>query len=545
MSLLYGVWSRHGREIPREWREYLSRRGMRRHVSISDGDDRLSIHKIDIGAFAPGYASTDQHITALAGDPILTCGLRDRTHDLRAIDSGQLEQMLKNSRGYFNLARYDRSSHELTLANDRLGMRPLYLYDDGNYVVFSGAMNVIEKLPGIELTIDPVGVLEHAAFGFPLGDRTHYLEVKCLREGTIWRNGETYRYWEWQTQPVRQDVESVMDEMYAAFQEAVRLRKGSQSKVVASLSGGLDSRCVATELWRQAAEVTSLNCSWPGSYDDVLGRMYAKRLGFNHRFKERPLNDSGGTLTHHLYELAGAKQIWAGNDASLTLGHNRQTQAVIDKLRAGDKLGAAEEFLRTCRIALSGKLLKGDWSKGAEAVPLTGLLNELPDCNERSLWFFRLRNHHRRISYFHFEQIDMVSFEFIEPLADPEVIQLCASLPIGFCLYHRMYHEWLKRFPKEITSVAWQSYPGHLPCPIELPAGYAQWAAPTRSSRSRMDALWKAFRHLDREPSQFLSRTRTALAYLLHAAGRDTSHLLKQAELIDDASRWASDGRGL
>lgn len=529
MSLIYGVWSR-GREIPREWVDYLHRQGMARHLAQSWTGRRVYLGKMDIGAFEPGWSSTQTRVTAIAGDAIITG--QGRPQDVAALESGDVEPLLRRSRGYFNLARFDG---ELILANDRLGMRPLYIYDDGELVVFCGALKIIEKLPGVRLTMDLAGVLETAAFGFPLAERTRYREVSYLSGGTIWRNGVTSRYWTWEPQPVRDDIEAVMDEMYAAFQEAIRLRC-REPKVFASLSGGLDSRCIATELWKQGAEVQTLNVSWPGSYDDVLGRMYAGKLGVTHHFKPRDLNDSGNTLTQHLFELSRASQIWGGDDASLTIGHNRQTKAAIDKLRAGDKEAAAREFLRVCKIAVSGKLLK-DRSAWAEALPLRSLLDEMPECDERTLWFFRLRNHHRRIVAFHLEEIDLVPFEFIEPLADPEVIQLCASLPIDFCLGHNMYHEWLKRFPQEIVSVAWQNYPGHLPSPTPLPPqAQSQWAIRKESSRSKLSSLTQAWRQLRREKSALVSRRAVSLAYLLHGLGvRDTSHLLRQVELLEAA----------
>ncbi len=539
MSLIYGIWSRNGRRIPGEWIEHLLSHGMRNRTSVCWSDDRLYLQKFDIGAFAPGWSDTDRYVTALAGDAILTSGMRDRSHDMAVLDAEALEPLLKRSRGYFNLARYDKQSRALTLANDRLGMRPLYVYDDGELVVFSGALKFIESMPGIRLTMDLTGVLQTAAFGYALGERTYYNEIKYLSEGTLWRNGRTSRYWTWKQQEVRSDTETVLDEMYATFREAVELRRASQPQVFASLSGGLDSRCVATELWQQGAQVHSLNVSWQGSYDDILGRMYAERLGFAHRHQLRALNDSGPTIARHLWELSGqARQIWAGNDGSLSIGHTKQPPSVVNKLRAGDKEGAAAAFLDCSGIRLSGKLLKGYNGKWAESLPLRSLLDELPDCNERSLWFFRMRNQHRRVIAYQLEQIDEVPFEYIEPLADPELIRLLATLPMDFCARHRMYHEWLKRFPPQIASVAWQAYPDQLPCPLPMPPGTAQWSMKLHPSRSRLTSLARALRQVQQGRCQMVNRGRAALAYLMHGLGiRDTSHLLRQVELIEAATR--------
>ncbi len=539
MSLTSGIWSRNGRPLPREWMAHLGSHGMRHHASVFWTDDRLYLQKLDIGAFAPGWSQTDRSVTALAGDAILTSGLRDRSHDMAALDTQALEPLLKGSRGYFNLARYDKQSRMLTLANDRLGMRPLYVYDDGELVVFSGALKLIRSLPGIRLTMDLTGVLQTAAFGYPLAERTHYNEIRYLSGGTIWRGGEVSRYWTWERREVRADIEAVMDELYSKLREAVALRRGNRQQVFSSLSGGLDSRCVTTELWHQGAEVHSLNVSWQGSYDDILGRLYAQQLGLAHRHKRRAINDSGSTLAKQLWELSGgARQIWAGDEGGVSIGHTKHPPSVIDKLRAGDREGAAAAFLSFSGIRLSGRLLQGRNGQWAENLPLRSLLDELPDCNERSLWLFRLRNQHRRILTFHFEQIDEVPFEFVEPLADPELLRLLATLPIDFCARHRMYHEWLKRFPPQISSVAWQAYPESLPCPAPLPPGTAQWSMKVKSSRSRVKSLAQAWRQIQQARCDTVSRGRSALAYLAHGLGiRDTSHLLRQVELIEAANR--------
>src|SRR5439155_1266079 len=44
--------------------------------------------------------------------------------------------------------------------------------------------------------------------------------------------------------------------------------------------------------------------------------------------------------------------------------------------------------------------------------------------------------------------------------------------------YHQFYVKWLDLFPAAVTSVPWQSYPGHVPCPLPIPPGlHYQWQA--------------------------------------------------------------------
>jgi asparagine synthetase B (glutamine-hydrolysing) len=71
------------------------------------------------------------------------------------------------------------------------------------------------------------------------------------------------------------------------FLDAVRLRLGGDQATQAFLSGGLDSRSVATAVAATGATLYTYNFSWPGSYDQVLGLAYARAIGAIHR--ESPL----------------------------------------------------------------------------------------------------------------------------------------------------------------------------------------------------------------------------------------------------------------
>lgn len=104
-----------------------------------------------------------------------------------------------------------------------------------------------------------------------------------------------------------------------------------------------------------------------------------------------------------------------------------------------------------------------------------------------------------------------------------------------------MYHVWLKRFPPEIMTVAWQVYPGHEACPIPLPPGaFDQWRTPQRltGAHIRRDAVRGAVDYLShlRRYRDVLRTDRVLAAYAMRALQiRDTSHLLKQVDLLGNA----------
>ena len=501
MSLTCGIYALHPRTaLPNSWRLHLRARLNRGDSgTIAEFNDRrLFALKLDINAFdSPGWTVDDRHVTALSGDGIFTSDgeARDRADDMATLalaTSAELRPILLGSRGYFNLVRYDRADGSLILAVDRVGVRSLYIYSDGNVLVFAGAIRLIESLPGIRLTVDLRGVFETASFGVPLGERTRYREVQCLRGGTLLRfgNGQEIhdRYWKFDRDACTQvtpDIDTTVDALYAEFGNAVALRAGRRKAVFSALSGGLDSRGVTAELRRLGLDVHAINVSWPNSQDDVLGRMVAEKLGVTYHHAPRPIEESGNSLSRRLCRLLSEKaalcvdlpsiprQLWSGNGGSLGIGHTKMTREATSLLNAGDAAGAASHFIHAIKFNLSGKLLRGSIARWAEALPFSSLMAEIDQihCAEpaRTLYVFRMEHDQRRLLAFHFEQIDLVPFEFVEPLFDPEVLRIACRLPMDYCLYHHMYHDLLKRFPPEVLSVPWQVYPGHEPCPIPLP----------------------------------------------------------------------------
>jgi len=578
MSLLCGIFALHERAtIPEQWRCHLRshlNRGEAGKVSEFD-ESRLFVLKLDIGAFSdPGWSVDARQVTAIAGHPILEDAPEDRSRAddmalLVGLDPANLRPALRASRGYFNCARYDRAHGRLALAVGRVGVRSLYVCRQNDLVVFSGALRLIESLPGLRLTVDLQGVLETASLGVPLGERTRYKQVRSLRGGTLLRleGGDVSvdRYWRFDRDActhVETDVDATLDALHVEFEKAVALRAGRRRAAFSALSGGLDSRTITTALWRRGLDVHALNVSWQGSQDDVLGRKAAEALGIAYHHQPRPLEEAGNSLTKRLSQLIADKaplcvdlpntprQIWSGNGGSVGLGHVKLSREAAALLNAGDVKGATRHFIKAMKCTLSGQLLHGVTARWAERLPFNSMMAELESihCAEpaRALYVFELEHDQRRLLAFHYEEIDLVPFEFIEPMLDPEVLGLVCRLPMDYCLYHHMYHDWLRRFFPEVLGVAWQAYPGHEPCPLPLPPGtFTQWKTPRRLARFRVtrEAVGGASRYLSNLHLYrgTLRTERVLAAYALYALHlRDTSHLLKQVDLLAEALTFTS-----
>lgn len=528
MSLLCGIFVLDGTaQIPPEWRAFLrqnlSRSGEGSITEYADG--RLYLAKLDLGAFDdPGWASDREGATAMCGDSFLnarepsTSRAADvrRLHQLKSV-SPDLAGALRGSRGTFCAATYRASDGVLALATDKLGVRPVYWMSDGRHLVFAGAARLIENLPNLALTVDLRGAMEQACFGFPLANRTPYVEVRCLRAGELLTCGPTHgarveSYWRWDRDAcsaVDEDVEPAMRRLYEAFAKAVQLRLGSRKAAFASLSGGLDSRGVVTLLTSAGVRVHSINVSWHGSADQVLGAMYAKAIGTSHH--EVRLGDSqvgpqivtalaGQAISEFGKQVAEAggnpRQLWAGDGGSVGIGHVYMKPAAVRALREQGMRAGARQYLLDNSFALTPRPFRAQYAAVARSLPLESVAIELErlDCADpaRALYVFLLENDQCRHLSNHFENLDLEPIELVEPFFDAEVLAAACRLPLDYCLRHRMYNQWLSHFPPQVKQVPWQYYPGHEECPIPMPPNLStQWAQANRAldRRFRRDAL--------------------------------------------------------
>jgi asparagine synthase (glutamine-hydrolysing) len=527
MSLFCGIFALDAAvEIRPEWRNYL-----RNNLSRSEEgslteytDRRLYLAKLDLGAFdGPGLRSDPSGVTALSGDsllagrePSMSRGADvERLHALR-VPSRDLPPALRGSRGSFCAAVYRALEGELVLATDKVGVRPIYWMSDGRCLAFAGALRLVENLPDLPLAVDLRGALETACFGFPLADRTQYAQIHSMRGGELLICGSkggvrAEPYWRWDRDAcsvVETDVEPALRRLYETFARSVQLRLGGRKAAFASLSGGLDSRCVVTQLRSAGVHVDSINVSGRGSADQVLGAMYAKAIGSTHHEVTLPPEDAGHavpflawqTMTELGRKMAdkggNPRQLWGGDGGSVGLGHVYMKPATVRTLREQGVRAGARGFLQDNSLALTSRPFRAQFAPLARTLPLESVAAELErlECADpgRALYVFLLENDQRRHVSRYFETLDQMPLEFVEPLYDAELLSAVCALPLDYCLRHRMYNQWLRHFPPQALQVPWQYYPGHEECPVSFPVALpTQWNSGNRARdrRDRHDAL--------------------------------------------------------
>ncbi len=107
--------------------------------------------------------------------------------------------MLERLNGMFALVIADLRSHEVHLARDHFGIKPLYWTQAGSSVLFASEAKAFLEHPAFTAEIDEAHVDEQLAFRYVAGEASLLKGVRQLRPGhrlTITPAGvTTTRYW--------------------------------------------------------------------------------------------------------------------------------------------------------------------------------------------------------------------------------------------------------------------------------------------------------------------------------------------------------------
>ena len=198
----------------------------------------------------------------------------------------------------FAFALWDRKTRSLTLARDRLGIKPLYYAATPERVVFASQLKAFRAAPDWRPTIDDdavVGYLRHAYIAQP---RTIYREAEKLAPGHILtlRKGTTPLpkcFWDLRAIAVAgqrrndpaPDANEAIDRLDALLRDSVGLRMIADVPLGAFLSGGIDSSTVVALMQAQSSgPVKTFSIGFHESgYDEAqCAKQVAAHLGTDH-----------------------------------------------------------------------------------------------------------------------------------------------------------------------------------------------------------------------------------------------------------------------
>ncbi|MBR0400705.1 MAG: asparagine synthase (glutamine-hydrolyzing) [Mogibacterium sp.] len=323
------------------------------------GHRRLSILDLSESGAQPMISASERFVICFNGEIYNAEILRDklisggfvrafRGHSdteilLEAIEAFGLEDTLKQSKGMFAFAVYDRQERVLRLARDRAGEKPLYygFIRDGArrpFFAFASDCALFGCIPGFRKEIDRDALAAFLLYKYVPAPMSVYKDVYKLPAGSIltlsepftepvittyWSMIDTARYGE--EHPFTGSYEEAKEELERLLTDSVKGQMIADVPVGAFLSGGIDSPLVVSimqKLSERPVKTFTIGYDDPRINESEFAADIARHLGTEHtelilterEMKElipqlpyyfsEPLSDSSVISTYFVSKLA-------------------------------------------------------------------------------------------------------------------------------------------------------------------------------------------------------------------------------------------------
>ncbi|MGB6035450.1 MAG: asparagine synthase (glutamine-hydrolyzing), partial [Cryomorphaceae bacterium] len=162
-------------------------------------------------------------------------------------------------KGDFAMAIFDRHKGELLLIRDRIGVKPLYIYEAGGVFGFASEIKAFRQA-GLTLSPREDGLGKFLVFKYSPGQQTLHNEVRRLAPGSMLRlhlnsgKVEEEKYWNLRdhVEPYRGSFDDAKVELRERLGASIQARLVGDVPIANYLSGGLDSSIIAYHLRGEA-----------------------------------------------------------------------------------------------------------------------------------------------------------------------------------------------------------------------------------------------------------------------------------------------------
>ncbi len=295
------------------------------------------------------------------------------------------EKCVEQLQGMFAFAIWDKQQRSLFIARDRLGIKPLYLYEDDKAIIFSSEVKAIYKTGLVQRTVNTTAIDMFMTLGFVPAPVTLFGNITKLEPGYLAcvdnnLNVTKSRYWQI---PVESKNNSTVDKksFYTQIEKAVSSHLVSDVPLGAFLSGGVDSSAVVALMTRiTGSRVNTFSVGYPDQpesnelqYADIVARKFNTihheyhlqptdffdSLEFLLHYSEEPIDEPAGVALFQLSKLARdhVKVVLAGEGMDEVMGG----YPIYQKMRKIEKLSKLYRHVIPENIhSALGKLTKNE-----------------------------------------------------------------------------------------------------------------------------------------------------------------------------------------
>jgi asparagine synthase (glutamine-hydrolysing) len=280
---------------------------------IALGNRRLAILDLSPEGHQPMASAHGRYVITYNGEvynyaslmsELEKLGHRFRGHSdteviLASIEQWGLETALERFTGMFAFALWDRIEHRLHLVRDRLGIKPLFIYQHQDTVLFGSELKTFKAHPAFVPELNRGSLLSFLRYRYVPAPSTVYAHARKLLPGHFMTITDARAplpaskpYWSADDvaragieNPLQGTDAELIDEATALLKDAVKIHMVSDVPLGVFLSGGVDSSTVAALMQAQSDRpVKSFSIGFDSDgYDEAANAAaVAKHLGTDH-----------------------------------------------------------------------------------------------------------------------------------------------------------------------------------------------------------------------------------------------------------------------
>ncbi|PTM15100.1 MAG: asparagine synthase (glutamine-hydrolyzing) [Bacteroidetes bacterium] len=162
------------------------------------------------------------------------------------------EQAISQLNGMFAFLLYDRNQQRVLAARDHFGIKPLYIFEDGEKMIFASEIKAIVAHPQVKAELAQESLNEYLTFQFILQEDTLFKGVRKLLPGHFLvidlqdNTSRLQKYWEPNFKvDNHHSLEYFVYEIQRLLEDAVKIQLRSDVPLGTYLSGGMDSSIVS------------------------------------------------------------------------------------------------------------------------------------------------------------------------------------------------------------------------------------------------------------------------------------------------------------
>ncbi len=273
---------------------------------IGLGHRRLSILDLSDSANQPMHSADNRYVMVYNGEVYnyreIAAELKQQHKiDFRTSSDSEVileayvyygSEFVQKLNGMFAIAIYDKQQHELLIFRDRIGIKPLYYFWDGQNFAFASELNALTQISSVPQEIDRNAIYHFLHLGFIPAPHSIYQSIKKLESGKWLKISEnkieSHKYWS-----VNKHISEkiIIKEKEAIVRLSDLLMSSVQYQIKSDvpfgvfLSGGIDSSLItanAVNLSGVKVNTFSIGFEENRYNESVYAKAIANYLGTDH-----------------------------------------------------------------------------------------------------------------------------------------------------------------------------------------------------------------------------------------------------------------------